>query len=216
MKLVLIRHAQTSANVDRVWHGHTDTPLTNLGQEQVDSLADHFHHVMEPTVIYSSPLVRTRKTAEAIANKFDLEVKIEAELIEFGVGEYENVSFDKLNGELNFFPRMIADEHYSAPGGENRYKVTKRVTSRIESIAEKHQDENIVIVTHGMALSFALTHWFGDENTKWSDYVSDNTAVTEISLNPHDLIRFNESNHLQGDLRERSNLLSERIKNEKD
>ena len=28
MKLVLVRHAQTSANIDMVWHGHTDTSLT--------------------------------------------------------------------------------------------------------------------------------------------------------------------------------------------
>jgi broad specificity phosphatase PhoE len=212
MKIALIRHAQTSANIDRVWHGHTDTQLTELGHEQAQSLGQHFHQIMQPMAIYSSPLVRARHTANAIAENFNLDIKEDDDLIEFGVGEYEGETFDRLNGELDFFPRMLADAHHCAPSGESRHIVTERMINKIQTIAKSHRGEDIAIVSHGMAISFVLMHWFGNDNTEWHEYITDNTSVTEITLDPHELVRFNHSPHLTGDLRNRSNLLSEREK----
>ena len=198
MKLALIRHAQTSANIDQVWHGHTDTPLTDCGFEQIQLLGKHFHRVMKPDAIYASPLQRAKLTAEAVAKNFDLRVNIDDRLKEFGIGEWEGISFERLSTELNFIPKMFEDEHYAAPGGESRFEVRQRFISAIEEIAAKHLKESIVIVSHGVALALALDHWFGDKNTDWSNFTKDNTAVTEITLNPHQLLNFNNCDHLNG------------------
>lgn len=215
MKLVLVRHAQTPANIARAWHGHTDTPLTDLGYEQIEALGKSFHKVMTPDVIYSSPLQRARLTAEAIAKPFGRQVVIDERLIEFGIGDWEGISFDRLLGELNYFPRMRKDEHFRAPNGESRYEVTDRMTTAIEEIRARHQTESVAIVSHGMAMSLVLNSWFGEEDTKLINFSFDNTAITEIALNPHSLISHNNVDHLDADLRQRSNLISDRLKQEK-
>ena len=211
MKLVLVRHAQTSANIDMVWHGHTDTPLTEVGHEQSRALGQHFNRIMEPDVIYASPLQRAKLTAEAIAENFVMPVHVDERLMEFGIGDWEDIGFDRLKNELNFIPKMLDDEHYSAPGGESRFGVIQRMTSAIEGIAEKHRGEKVVIVSHGMAMSLALGHWFGNEKTDWTNFVCDNTAVTEIKLNPHELLSFNNRDHLDDDLRSRSGSLPKNV-----
>ena len=66
-KLGLVRHGETYANVEKVWHGHTDTELTPRGLRQASLLGEHFHQYMKPDVIYASPLQRAKMTAEAIA-----------------------------------------------------------------------------------------------------------------------------------------------------
>ena len=66
-KLLLVRHGQTHANVDQVWHGHTDTPLNELGHQQAERLGEFFHNYLPQIhAIYSSPLQRARHTAERI------------------------------------------------------------------------------------------------------------------------------------------------------
>ncbi len=201
MKLVLVRHAETPANIDQVWHGSTDTPLTDLGQDQIRALGRYFRRVMEPDVIYASPLQRARLTAEAIAEQFDLSVHLDERLMEFGIGEYEDISFDRLRNQLQFIPRMLKDQHYAAPGGESRFEVTQRIVSAIEDIAERHEGEKVVVVSHGIALSLALGHWFGDNEKRWTHFVKDNTAITEIRLKPKEILSFNQTDHLDDSLK---------------
>lgn len=197
MKLILVRHAQTDANVTKVWHGHTDTPLNDTGLNQIELLGKSFHQIMTPDVIYASPLQRTRMTAEAIAKNFNIDIRTKKSLIEFGVGEWEGESFERLNGELDFMPRFIKDEHHRAPGGESRFDVKQRMIAAIEEIAEEHSGQNVVVVSHGVALSLALGHWFGQDEDAWTKFHKDNTATTEVSLDPLQLISFNQTNHLQ-------------------
>ena len=51
-KLSIVRHGETSANTGGVWHGSTDTPLSDRGREQAKAVGAHFgslpgpfHHV---------------------------------------------------------------------------------------------------------------------------------------------------------------------------
>ena len=68
--LTLVRHGQTSANLDGVWHGSSDTPLTPHGERQAERVA-HFlgDHSADATVVYTSPLQRARRTASPIAER---------------------------------------------------------------------------------------------------------------------------------------------------
>ncbi len=195
-RLLLIRHGETPANVDKVWHGQIDTPLSANGHQQVRALGERFHQVMQPDVIYASPLQRARITAESIAQKHAISVALEPALMEFHIGEWENISYDRLHKELDFFNDMMKDEHYRAPGGESRAEVTQRFTVAVERIAAQHHGENVVIVAHGMVIAFALAHWLLDDTSRWMDYHMDNTGITEFSLQPPALIGLNQTDHL--------------------
>src|SRR5205085_6740680 len=65
--LLLVRHAETDDNVQMRLSGWTDTDLSPRGESQIQLLADHFNrehgHI---DALYSSPLIRARRTAEGI------------------------------------------------------------------------------------------------------------------------------------------------------
>lgn len=196
-KLLLVRHGQTSANVDRLWHGHTDTPLTDAGRAQAERLGAYFHNYLpEIHAIYSSTLQRARHTAEHIAARNGHELRLDHRLIEFGAGEFEGRGFDDLGGDDGFVKRMMADEHHRAPGGETRYEVTRRFVAAVEEFHSNHPGENLVVVSHGLAIAFALSHWIDRNSTGWTQYRVDNTSVTEICLTRFEIGYLGRTDHL--------------------
>lgn len=196
-RLGLVRHGQTHANIDRVWHGRTDTELTELGAQQAKRLSEHFHHYMEPAVIYSSPLQRARLTAEAIAERFAVPVHLDARLMEFDLGDWEGVTFESLQDGRGIMEKLVNDPDFAAPGGESQNLVKKRIVEAIEEIAHRHRDENVVIVAHGVAIGIALSHFVEGVTTSWPSYSKQNTAFSELCLNTNRLLSFNQTDHLQ-------------------
>lgn len=198
-RLLLVRHGQTTANIDKVWHGSTDTPLTEQGEQQRHLLAAHFSKYMEkPDYIITSPLQRARLTAEAIAGNHDLPVAHSTDLQEHCLGEWEGYGFHKLVGELDYFTAMNGDEHYRTPGGESRHDVATRMVNTIEQ-AWQHEAQNVVVVAHSLAFSFALAHFVTGDTINWPEFMMDNTAVTELDVAAGKVVKFNQTEHLGAD-----------------
>ena len=196
-RLLLVRHGQTAANVDKVWHGHTDTPLNPLGQQQTVRLGEYFHNYMpEIHVIYSSPLQRARHTAEQIAETGGHNINVDSRLMEFGIGEWEGRSFEDLKESTDFVDRMMDDEHHRAPGGETRHEVTQRFLEAVEGYWETHPGENVVVVAHGLAIAFTLSYLMRNNTSSWQEYLVSNTGVTEICLNQKEIISLGCTDHL--------------------
>jgi broad specificity phosphatase PhoE len=196
-RLLLVRHGETSANTDRVWHGQTDTPLTEVGQKQRARLGEYFdNYLSDVHAIYSSPLQRARLTAESIAEARGHRVNTDPRLMEFCAGEYEGKSFDELRDDLGFIQGVVDDEHHRAPGGETRFEVTQRFVTAVEEIRDNHPGDNIVVVAHGLAIAFALSHWIDKDPSKWVNYQMLNTSVTEICLVDVEIKFLNRTDHL--------------------
>jgi len=66
-RLYYVRHGESELNVQRLYSGWLDTPLTTLGEEQAE-LAGIKAKQLSIDLIVSSPLIRARKTAEIIAD----------------------------------------------------------------------------------------------------------------------------------------------------
>ena len=196
MRLGLVRHGQTHANIDKVWHGQTDTPLTDLGQRQARQLGEHFHHYMPPGVIYASPLQRARLTAQAIADQFDIPVQLEPRLMEFDLGDWEGATFESLRAADNIMGQLISDPDFTAPNGESQNLVRKRMVAAIQEITQRHPGENIVIVAHGVSIGIALSHLIEGDSTRWPSYTKANTAYSELCLKTNTLLSYNKTDHL--------------------
>ncbi|MFQ3324022.1 MAG: broad specificity phosphatase PhoE [Pseudomonadales bacterium] len=196
-RVLLVRHGQTFANINKVWHGHTDTALTKEGEGQAIMLGKYFHNYLPQVhAIYASPLQRAHNTAKQIALNSGAEIGLDARLMEFGVGDFEDMSFDELSDTHDFFAKMMADEHHRAPNGETRYEVGKRFVEAVEEKADQHQGENIVIVAHGISIGCGLAHWEHNDTAKWVDYRLGNTSVSEVNLATGSVIYFNKSEHI--------------------
>ncbi len=196
--LLLVRHGETSANVDGVWHGSTDAPLTSRGQDQAERIASHLGERGDVKALYSSPLLRARETAAPIARRLGLELRIDADLREYDIGRWEGKSFAELFREQRFFEHIRRDPHYAPHGGESPLQVTDRLSSALRRIAGFHAGQRVVVIVHGGSLSMALAHLLEGDYTRWQQ-VMDNAALSELVLEPEpSLLSFNRTEHLAG------------------
>ena len=195
--LTLVRHGQTSANIEGVWHGSTNTPLTDHGHRQAAATAaflaaDHppIHHV------YASPLDRAHHTARPIAARLGIAPVLDPGLVEFDLGSWEGATFKTLFEERRLFHHMKQDPHFAPHGGESPSQVAGRLTGTLRRIAGRHPGERVVVVTHGGALSIALGLLLDDDYSSWNRMVK-NCAISELVLEPRpELVSFNRIDHL--------------------
>jgi len=196
--LILVRHGQIQANVDKLWHGWTDSALTSMGQAQAERAAARIaEEHPDISAIYASPLQRAFNTAQAIANVLGLTVTVEPRLKEYGIGVLEGTSFGDLHREHDFFGQIDANAHYAPEGGESISQVGQRVREAVLELHARHPGEKIVAVSHGAAMALALAGLLDEDLYAWNNYHFQNTAVTELRLGPSpQLVRFNCTRHL--------------------
>lgn len=197
--LTLIRHGETPANLDGVWHGSTDSPLTPRGMAQAERVARYVHGTFPDAVaLYASRLQRARLTAEAVGGLLGLGVTVDPELGEFDLGSWEGKTYRSLFTEHRLWDHMRQDPEFAPHGGESPRRVAERFSGALRRIAAAHPGERAIVVTHGGALSIALGHLIDGDYREWR-MVMDNCAVSELVLEPvPDLLSFNRTDHLAG------------------
>ena len=198
-KISLVRHGETAANTGGVWHGSTDTPLSDRGREQAKRVGAHFASSPGPySHIYASPLQRARHTADAIAGGLGLTIQERPGLKEFDLGSWEGKTYKELHGDYKLWEHMKNDPHFAPHGGESPQQVVDRYVGNLRTIADAHVDEHVIVVGHGGALSMALAELIEGAYTAWGK-VMNNCAVTELWFEPEPRVeRFNFIEHLEG------------------
>ncbi len=197
--LTLVRHGETPANLEGVWHGSIDSPLTPRGEAQAQAVAGYLEARFPDAVgIYASHLQRAWRTAAAIGKRLGLEVQIDPELGEYHLGSWEGKSYSSLFREYKLFENMKSDPEFAPHGGESPRQVAERFGGALQRIAAGHPGQRVVVVAHGGALAIALGHLIDGNYREWRK-VMDNGAVSELVLEPiPDLLSFNHTAHLEG------------------
>lgn len=192
----LMRHGQIKANKSGHWHGSTDSPLTFMGRRQARRASKHVA-TLECTAVYASPLERCQHTARLATKRTDLEVQVIDDLQEMSIGDWEGISFRTLNDEYDLFANL-KDPDYKPPQGESLRTVGSRVREALQAIDEQHApEENILIVSHGVAMGCAIADLLHSDVTRWRDYHFDNCSLTELLVSPEPLVvSFNQTSHL--------------------
>jgi probable phosphoglycerate mutase len=197
--LTLVRHGETSANLDGVWHGSTDTALTERGETQAERVAERaLERFSDAVKIYTSPLQRAHATGAAIERALGCPLEIEEGLREYDLGSWEGRTYRELMEVEQFWTHIQNDPHFAPHGGETPLAVATRLTEALERLSHRHRGERIFIVTHGGALSMALGAILDGDYSQWRRVMS-NCAVTELVVHPKpELLSFNETDHLEG------------------
>lgn len=191
-RLILVRHGETEANVAGRMQGRGNDPLTPRGEQQVRAVAERLKRDDHPvTAIYSSPLLRARLTADAIAAILDLPLRLRDGLQEMHLGELEGVTAEVLAQAAPRDP----DERY--PGGESAREFVERIMGTLYGIAAAHPGETVVAVSHGGVISTALSIWMEGHGRSWMRYAPPNCAVSivEFVARPK-VIALNDCAHL--------------------
>jgi len=197
--LTIVRHGETAANTDGVWHGSTDTPLSERGHRQAAAVGAHLAGIDAGfSVVYSSPLQRARHTAEAIAQQLALDIEFDPGLTEYDLGSWEGKTYRELYSDYKLWDHMKNDPHFAPHGGESPLQVVERYVGALRRIAAHHPNERVVVVGHGGALSMAFAELTEGAYTAWGKVMS-NCAFSELRIEPEPVLeRFDVQAHLEG------------------
>ena len=186
--LLFVRHAQTVDNLEQRFSGWTDGDLTPYGEQQILRLGEHFNAAhSDVEAIYSSPLTRARKTAEAINQLTGHKLRFEDDLREMYFGELDGRPFEELRSayaDLLAADEDVELEDFMWPSGESRIGFTTRVVDSVNRIARTHIGRSVAIVTHGGVIATFLTSMHGESTALWRKWVVPNASLTEIIWDP--------------------------------
>jgi len=180
MKFIFIRHAESEANQAKIMA--TDaSPLTLEGIEQAKTFAKEFSAPVD--VIFASPTERTLQTAEVIARKLGLNVKVHDDLKEKNYGTFVGKGYDELKETILQYPEF-QDEQWGSDyrhwGGESGVQVRDRVQRFVEEMRRIYPDKVILAVTHTVVIR--MMHWLYREREQEQYIKIPNLAMHEFDL----------------------------------
>ncbi|MCB0114372.1 MAG: histidine phosphatase family protein [Caldilineaceae bacterium] len=182
-RLILLRHGETMANVEKIWHGALDAPLTQVGEAQVAAATQRLLrlHADSPIDhIYVSPLPRAQRTAHEIAGSIGLDLRVDDGLSEMSIGDWEGRTFAHLRDVDRLWERWSADPSFTPPNGESPLSFGRRVPAAFLRLSEAHPSETLLIVTHGGVISNLLAQWLGDGPQDWARWDPANCAISVL------------------------------------
>ncbi len=175
IKLLIVRHAKTEWNKTGRIQGRSDIPLAPESRAATRIAANSVGHI---DAAYCSPLSRARETAEILTEGKGVSPIPDERLTERDFGDYEGRTYEEL-GLPDHTKLFFALS--SAKGAESSASVFERVRSFLTDIAGKHDGKTVLVVSHGVCISYllyALCHDSWDESEYTMGYIK-NLDVTE-------------------------------------
>lgn len=181
-KLILVRHGQTIWNKLGKYQGQADVELSDAGKRQAELLGDNFP-IKHIDAVFSSPLIRARETAEAVAGKFNLPVVTCEAFREINFGDWEGLTYDEIHQKWPQEHDMLfqSPDQLTCPNGESFAEVQNRAAGKMLEIIKEYDEKVVVITAHGGVIRTMLCHALGMPLKNMWHIKQDNTALNIVS-----------------------------------
>lgn len=205
-EIYIVRHCETDGNATKTFQGHTDNDINLLGEKQLVALSERFKNINLETV-FTSPLIRTRKTAKAIVGNRNIPIVPVKGLIELNGGVYEGKTYEEIGNEYPDFKLIWQSEpwRFSPPNGESMVNAYNRIWKTVFNIALENKNKTMAISTHGGVLRCLLCRILKNDIKKLTEIPFGlNTCVALIKFDDYmtaDVIYFNDDSHLTDELK---------------
>jgi broad specificity phosphatase PhoE len=167
---------------------------------QAARVADRLRGVGRPAALYTSPLRRAAETAQVIGQAVGLVPRVETDLQEMGLGEWEGLTPPEIRarwGEayLRWQENPLGNE---PPGGEPMASFGARVVTAVERLRAAHAGEAIVVVSHGGAIRAYLCDVLGLGLSHVFRLALENASLSEVRVDGlrARLALLNDTSHL--------------------
>lgn len=181
--ILLVRHGESTANLEELFAGDYDAPLTPLGHTQAECTANFVLNNYKVDAVFSSDLARAYDTGKHIADKLQLPVQTDKGLREINGGLWEAKPFARLGDTHPEEYRLILNDIGNAwcPEGESVAQLDRRVWETVCRIAREHEGKTVVIATHATPVRVVQWHMTGlpADAMQSIPWVS-NASVTEL------------------------------------
>ncbi|MGN1319536.1 MAG: histidine phosphatase family protein [Acutalibacteraceae bacterium] len=199
--IYLIRHCEAMGNQKRLFQGSTDCDISDTGAKQLEYLAERFKGI-ELDAVFSSPLIRTQKTAHAIADYKGLPVNLRKNLVELHGGIVEGrpfqEAFSSIEGLADAWNNHPQD--FAPQGGEPMRNAYERIYTEILDLAQQNRNKTIAVATHGGVSRCLMCRILYNDINRLKDVPwCENTAVTLLKIDDDNKIGvefFNDYSHV--------------------
>jgi broad specificity phosphatase PhoE len=199
LEIVLARHGETDWNKNEVFRGRADVGLNETGLQQAELLGEYLSGE-KVDFVYSSPLQRAVRTAEAVAGRQSLQVNVVRNLIDFDYGDWQGLSHREVRQR---YPELYRDwldtpEQVRIPGGESLEEVRKRAMPFLEDAVIRCGEGRIVLVSHRVVNKVLICTLLGLDNSHFWNIKLDTGGVTRFSYEDGRLVltSHNETSYL--------------------
>jgi broad specificity phosphatase PhoE len=202
-RIVLVRHGATVLTAEDRFAGSTDVPLGDEGRHQVTQLSTRL--ATEPlAAVYSSPLVRTRETAQLIAAPHRLPVRLLPGLREIDHGHWEGLT--RLEAARRYpdeYAAWEANPLHAAPAlGESGLAVLLRARAALATIVRAHPGDYVLVVSHKATIRLLVADLLGLDTSAYRRRLDQQPAslnILDVDANGHaQLVLYNDVSHYSG------------------
>ncbi len=150
---ILVRHGVTDHTTDKRFSGglaSKNPPLNDEGREQARATGEWLAPLSGTfDALVSSPVLRTRETAEILAEFFDLEIEEEPGIAEMEFGTWDGMSFTEVHEKHpDEISSWLGDLESAPHGGESFRAVEKRVLEGRDRMMAAYAGQTAVVVSH--------------------------------------------------------------------
>lgn len=202
-RVIAIRHGETAWNAQARLQGQLDIELNDAGRRQAQQVANALAEA-GISALYSSDLLRAAQTAEAIAVRCGLALRLDAGLRERHFGIFEGHTLSELDQRWPEAARRWRDRdvHFSPEGGEALVDFNARSVACAARLATHHPGETIALVAHGGVLDClyrAATRVSLQATRTWQ---LGNASINRLLFNGEDftLVGWGDTLHLEAAL----------------
>lgn len=181
VRIILIRHGETTWNIEGRYQGQEDTPLSPRGIAQGKRAAEALKDIPIDVCI-ASPLSRARDTCRFAADFHGLPVLTDERLTEISHGAWEGVLAEEIAAR---YPKEFRLWHtrpnlVQMPGGENLEDVRRRARAAFDDIAAKYDGKTVLAAAHDAVNKVILCDILGLSMAHFWQIKQDNACINVI------------------------------------
>ncbi|MBR2460518.1 MAG: histidine phosphatase family protein [Clostridia bacterium] len=199
-RFIIERHGQSEGNLRRLFLGHTDLPLSELGEKQALCTAEYLRgeHI---DVMITSDLKRAYQTGQALAELKGLPLLLDRQLREIYAGKWEGKSYEEIGRDYpEEYGVWLSDiGNAVCTDGESVRELDQRIFKEICRLGDVYGGKTVFIATHATPIRLLKLRAMGLPLEKAKDYRwVVNASVTEIGYENGKLriIKDTQSDHL--------------------
>ncbi len=147
LRIVVVRPGQTELDQQGRISGNLDVPLSEDGNDQIKGLAGEFEK-LPVDKIYAGPTTASRETAELLAIKNKIKIRIEEDLKNFDCGLWHGKRIDELKETQPKLFKLWQEQPESVypPDGETIEETRARVEKFAKRLTKKARNETVIVV----------------------------------------------------------------------
>jgi probable phosphoglycerate mutase len=176
-----VRHAAHGDLGHRLTGRGPEGGLSAEGRGQAEALARELG-AERLAAVYASPRLRTRQTAERVAEPHGLSVIVADALDEIDFGEWTGKSFAELDGQAEWELWNRERSRACCPGGESMAAALARAAGFIEELAGRHDGQSVAVVTHCDIIRALLCREHGRSLDDILSFEAGPASVTKLTV----------------------------------